>query len=91
MDKDRTLYSEQDIEHLIHDAEYRHSVAKQNKQRRHRQSKCDPHRALILELHERGMSLNMIRLVLSGGRVKPVVQVGKTTIHDYINRCLSDA
>jgi len=76
---------------ILQDAEYRKSVARQNKQRRYRRSKLDPHRALILDLHERGMSLDVIRLVLSGGEVTPKVRVGRTTIYDYIKRCLSDA
>ena len=87
----RTTYSEHDMQRILKDAEYRKSVASQNRQRRYRRSKLDPHRALILDLHERGKSLDVIRLVLSGGAVRPKVRVGRTTIHDYIKRCLSDA
>jgi len=87
----RTTYSEQDMQRILKDAEYRKSVAKQNKQRRFRRSKLDAHKALILDLHERGKSLDVIRLVLSGGSVTPKVRAGRTTIHDYIKRCLTDA
>jgi len=89
MNLNRTTYTEQQLDDIIDDADTRSKLGAQGKQLRYRTSKLDPHRGLIMRLSERGKSAGYIKLVLAGGKVKPKVIAGRTTIHDYIKRCES--